>query len=629
MPLVSLHYPSLALGLLAQYAAGAGWRVREHYFAFDFAERIGLDAYMMIADERHYQALLGEWIFAGLVHPRPEADAFGYLSEALLDGAAGLRGLVLTQAALGARAAAPAFVDACADAIAAEAPAVVGITSSFQQNMGSLALVRALRTRLPDAWLVMGGANCEGPLGRALMAAHPELDAVCIGEGDHAFPAFLAAAADRADPPHVRGMLTRAKPEAEMPPRLVMDMDGLPVPDYDTFFERFHAVPGLSEILTPAPVIETSRGCWWGAKHHCTFCGLNGGGMAFRAKSPDRAFAEFSAQADRHGTDIVVVDNILDYRYFDTLLPRLADDPRPFLMHYEVKANLTPRMVAVLARAGVRKIQPGLETLDTGILKLMRKGVTAIQNVQTLKLCAEAGIYVEWCFLHGFPGERAAAYAEIAALVPLLHHLQPPGSVGPVRADRFSPYFETPEAFGISVRPAPAYAHLIDGPPEAVAAAAYHFEIDEGDPGAAADRAAPAIAALADWRRRARPATLAVDGRVVADTRGPAPLSHRLSACEARVVEICATVCGEATLGERIGREFGPGALGPAMERLRRLGLVMEERAAYLALPLRQPGFVSAPRWEDIRRAPDASFAARRPHLFVPAAAQAPAATRN
>ncbi len=37
----------------------------------------------------------------------------------------------------------------------------------------------------------------------------------------------------------------------------------------------------------------------------------------------------------------------------------------------------------------------------------MRKGATTLQNVQTLKLAAEAGIYVEWLALCGFPGSAA------------------------------------------------------------------------------------------------------------------------------------------------------------------------------------------------------------------------------
>jgi radical SAM superfamily enzyme YgiQ (UPF0313 family) len=39
-------------------------------------------------------------------------------------------------------------------------------------------------------------------------------------------------------------------------------------------------------------LFEASRGCWWGAKHHCTFCGLNGLSMTFRSKSADRAYSE-------------------------------------------------------------------------------------------------------------------------------------------------------------------------------------------------------------------------------------------------------------------------------------------------------------------------------------------------
>ena len=37
---------------------------------------------------------------------------------------------------------------------------------------------------------------------------------------------------------------------------------------------------------------ETSRGCWWGERMHCTFCGLNGATMSYRSKSPRRAVDE-------------------------------------------------------------------------------------------------------------------------------------------------------------------------------------------------------------------------------------------------------------------------------------------------------------------------------------------------
>ena len=44
------------------------------------------------------------------------------------------------------------------------------------------------------------------------------------------------------------------------------------------------------------------------------------------------------------------------------------------------------------------------------ILRLMRKGVTAIQNIQTLKWCFEHDVEASWNILYGFPGERASQY---------------------------------------------------------------------------------------------------------------------------------------------------------------------------------------------------------------------------
>ena len=56
-------------------------------------------------------------------------------------------------------------------------------------------------------------------------------------------------------------------------------------PDYDDYYavlaELGQTAQGLDRIL----LYEGSRGCWWGEKHHCTFCGLNAQSMKFRAKA--------------------------------------------------------------------------------------------------------------------------------------------------------------------------------------------------------------------------------------------------------------------------------------------------------------------------------------------------------
>ena len=102
-------------------------------------------------------------------------------------------------------------------------------------------------------------------------------------------------------------------------------MDALPVPDFDDYFDLLARDPALYGA-TPSLLMETSRGCWWGAKSHCTFCGLNGGAMGFRSKGADRVLAELDALRSRWPLqNVSVVDNILDMKYFGTLLPRLAE----------------------------------------------------------------------------------------------------------------------------------------------------------------------------------------------------------------------------------------------------------------------------------------------------------------
>jgi ribosomal peptide maturation radical SAM protein 1 len=187
---------------------------------------------------------------------------------------------------------------------------------------------------------------------------------------------------------------------------------------------------------------ESARGCWWGEKHHCVFCGLNASGMRFRAKSSARVLEELTHQARRYRTfRFEAVDNILDTHYLRDLLPRLAEETAGFEIFYEVKANLTRAQVKLLAEAGVRAIQPGIESLSSHVLGLMRKGVRAAQNVNLLRWARYYGVRVEWNLLWGFPGETGADYAEQAAAAPHLVHLQPPGGAERIWMERFSPLF--------------------------------------------------------------------------------------------------------------------------------------------------------------------------------------------
>jgi ribosomal peptide maturation radical SAM protein 1 len=249
------------------------------------------------------------------------------------------------------------------------------------------------------------------------------------------------------------------------------------VPAYEDWFAA--RPPAVAARIEPELVVESSRGCWWGAKNHCTFCGLNGTAMTFRAKAPAAVVEELTGLVRRHQTlDVIMVDNIIDNRYFRDVLPSVAALDWDLRVHYEVKSNLRPDEIEALRRAGVTHVQPGIESLVSPVLKLMDKGVTGVRNVRTLRDCESAGLTVSWNWLYGFPGERLADYLAVLGQLPALIHLQPPASAARILLERFSPYFENPVLGFPRRRPARIYDHVYALPPEQLAGLVYLFDTD-------------------------------------------------------------------------------------------------------------------------------------------------------
>jgi ribosomal peptide maturation radical SAM protein 1 len=257
---------------------------------------------------------------------------------------------------------------------------------------------------------VFGGGNCDGPMGAALHRVFPWIDVVVRGEAERILPDLVRDLLVGGEIRPRPGLCYRDGERSVAVPQAgaaTVAMDEIPTPQFDEYFERLAKTGFTAEVMREVRLpYETSRGCWWGAKSHCTFCGLNGSTMAFRSKSDDRVVEELTALARHHErVDFTLVDTTLDMRYFRDVLPRLRESGHDLSLYYETKSNLRREQVRLLREAGVDFLQPGIESLSTPILKLMRKGVTALQNVRLLKWCAEYGIQVYWNVIYGFPGE--------------------------------------------------------------------------------------------------------------------------------------------------------------------------------------------------------------------------------
>ena len=607
-PISSLHFPSMALSQLKAdlIDAGAGCDVR--YLTFPLLEKLGLEVFQAVADPSCYYAQVGEWLFSHLIEPGGGDENLSYLWNFLQADFPEYCTAKRMAALIAARQAAEEFLDECIDDVPWHQYRIVGFTSSFQQNAAALALARRVKALHPDIVTVLGGANCQGAMGIELHRRYAFLDAVCLGEGDRAFPTFVTRVLAGADPCGIAGMATRLGAEVDVSSDMtdpVADLNTLPFPDFVDFYDQHSRSALATQYFPPVAIFESSRGCWWGAKHHCTFCGLNGSTMTFRSKSPARVYDELQYFSGLYGSDFVNCDNILDMRYLKELFPRIASEGPKLTMFFEVKSNLKADHLKTLSAAGVKKIQPGIETLSSEILALMQKGCSKLQNIQILKLAAEAGIYVEWNFLYGFPKERDEHYAAISKLIPRLYHLQAPGGWGRVRADRFSPYFSTPEQFGIEIKPARAYSHIYGDDATSIAQLAYHFDIFSDELLATSSRVAPVVDLCRTWRENESAQLYceeAGERLIIFDTRSSADAETTiLTGIDAAIYRLGWKITPVQELLRGLGPIFGRAAVLESVASLARRELLVEEAGNVLTLALRQPGFRRAPSWEEIR----------------------------
>ena len=483
-PFQALSLSSLAVAQLATVLRSQGIECSEAYLHFDFARLVGKNTYNNVRDIR--SGLTAELLFVEGLHGTPQ-DPQAERQLTALYGPSEARAVLRQQLA-----------DRCLSSVDQSKPDLVGFTTSFSQLMASLWLTHVIKQKFPEMFVVLGGAACSEPMGTQVLSAYPQVDRAISGFGE--------------------GPLLQLALRKESQDRLIhsnepLSLDSLPVPDYTSFFEQAGEFADDAELLV---TFESSRGCWWGQKNQCMFCGLNGVEIHFTSKSSRRVVSEVRELWDRHGRNLYATDTILSREHLRSAIVELGQFEQGPHLFYECKANLSEADVVALRRARVRNIQPGIESLNSHVLGLLRKGVTAIRNLALLKWCAERGISVLWNLLCVIPGETFGDYDQQILLFDRIPHFQPPDAVKAVRIDRYSPFFKEYRNFGWQrLQPFPEYRWLH---PHLDAAAlqdiAYHFDGVGGiQPGPYLKRLHTAVA---DWKERFKQA----DGLFLSPEKG-------------------------------------------------------------------------------------------------------------
>ena len=603
MPFSFSKYPSIQLGTLSALLKSKGVPVDCHHLNVRFAHKIGVSLYEMICEKR---ALFGEWLFSYLLfRDNPRRSEYPQTFKPVFEQIARESGQPISFFQDMATRTAPQFLTSAMTSIDWGQYKIIGFTSTFDQNVASLTMAKLIKDLYPDVKIVFGGANFDGEMGLEYYRAFSFIDHVVVGEGEVTFPALVDHILNDSADAFPRGVTYRQEGEIRFQPNpaLFTEFAQTGPPDYDDYYHLLAELgTGTSQGLDRILLYEGSRGCWWGEKHHCTFCGLNAQSMKFRAKSSEQVAREMAYLSSRYDTTrFRLVDNIIDMKYVENLFGTFAQDRRDLDVFIETKSNLQKHQIRLLAMGGVRCMQPGLESLSQPQLRAMDKGVTPMQNLVCLKWCFYYRVAVSWNILLGFPGETNDDYLRQIDLIPSLVHLQPPEGAGKFWLERFSPYHTRAHEYGIRIiGPGMAYEYVYDARQVDVAKIAYDFEYELDQWPVDPHVYQELVASVQEWQRRAASPdkpylyySKAFDYVTVYDGRSEtAPTRERFDWPAASIIDICNEAPKSLeqirnVLKERTDREaLSTAELQESLSQLTDKRILYEERGKYFTLAI-------------------------------------------
>ena len=384
-----------------------------------------------------------------LVQP-PHRDTFGYSMPPLgplhLGAAARERGHrvrfldLALEVRRGGLPSDDSLVEACAERILAEDPQVLGLGAMISSMPMALHLAAVVKARAPTLPIILGGQGPE-TVEERVIARHPAIDAVAVGEAEQTFVEWLDALQGRSASSHATGngashatdngestvvdgdtllarsgacdvpglVVRRDGVPHRTPDRApVADLDDVPSPAWDLAESprSYAQAAGSNESLFP---IDLGRGCTF----TCSFCTTPVfWGRSARQLSARRAADEFDRLAGLDGLDCAYVTHDLFTVDRERVLA-ICDEKlaRGNTLAWECRTRLDlvdAELLTRLREAGCRRILYGVESDSRAVLGRVDKGgrSATMDTRAALRMASEAGMASILGLMCGVPGEQ-------------------------------------------------------------------------------------------------------------------------------------------------------------------------------------------------------------------------------
>lgn len=289
---------------------------------------------------------------------------------------------------------------------------VIGVSTMFSVEwLISREVIRAIRRRFPDRFIVLGGEHVTA-VPEYVIKDCPEADVLVLGEGEDALLDLLDARATGRDLATVKGIVYRkdGAPVTTGRRGRLRDVDEIPLPEWSIWPVREYIDNALTHgaNLGRTMPILASRGC----PYECTFCSNpQMWGTIWRVRKPEAVLAEmkkYMAEYDVTNFDfydltaIVKRDWILDFcrmliaEKMD-ITWQLPSGTRSEAIDHEVSKALYD--------SGCRIMNYAPETGSPDELARIKKKVVVDRMIESMRGAHAVGVEIKCNFIFGLPDE--------------------------------------------------------------------------------------------------------------------------------------------------------------------------------------------------------------------------------
>lgn len=294
------------------------------------------------------------------------------------------------------------FVDelppqACAEAILATAPDLVGFSVYVWSSDKAAAVASELKKRAPSLTVFAGGA--EPTANPQPLLASGSFDYLVVGEGESTVVEAVRRAARGESPAGLPGILLPGDSAAPLPPPL--DLQSLPSPYLTGLLDPSDAGGALWQL---------SRGCDFA----CAFCFDHKGGGGVRRFPMERIEQELRLFAKLEVPQVFVLDSTFNKipgraKEILRLIARLAPATH---FHFEVRSEFIDPEMAELFASITCSLQIGLQSADPAVLHAVGRGFDREDFCYRVSLLNNSGAIFGFDLIYGLPGDTPASFRD-------------------------------------------------------------------------------------------------------------------------------------------------------------------------------------------------------------------------